>query len=143
MRRLQLLIGGAFAVFLVSGAAPAATMIFKAPLSGTSEVPPTTSAGTGTATVTLNTATRRITWDVTYSGLTGPAKAAHIHGPADSGQNAGVVVPLTGNLASPIRGSKILTPAQMADLEAGKYYVNIHTAANKGGEVRGQLMSAK
>jgi hypothetical protein len=68
--------------------------------------------------------------------------AAHIHGPADPGKNAGVVVPLTGSLKSPIKGSKVLTSAEVADLEAGKYYVNIHTAANKGGEIRGQLMPA-
>ncbi len=64
--------------------------------------------------------------------------AAHIHGPADPGQNAGVTVPFKVT-ASPIKGSKVLTPAQVADLEAGKDYVNIHTAANKGGEIRGQL----
>jgi CHRD domain len=50
-----------------------------------------------------------------------------------------VVIPFTV-MASPIKGSKVLTAAQEADLEAGKYYVNIHTAANKGGEIRGQLM---
>ncbi len=116
--------------------------IFKATLSGASEVPPTTSAGTGAATATLDTATGKLGWEVTYSGLTGPAKAAHIHGPAGPGQNAGVVVPLKGNLASPIKGSATLTAAQMADLEAGLYYVNIHTAANKGGEIRGQLQPA-
>jgi hypothetical protein len=142
VRRRRLLVLGVFALCLVSGAALAETKIFKATLNGASEVPPTTSAGTGTATVTLDTATKRLTWDVTYSSLSGPALAAHIHGPADTGQNAAVVVPLKGKLASPIKGSTSLTAAQMADLEAGKYYVNIHTAANKGGEIRGQLEPA-
>jgi CHRD domain len=142
MGYLRLSVLGVLALCLVSGAAQAETKIFKATLSGASEVPPTTSAGTGAATVTLDTATRKLIWDVTYLGLTGPAKAAHIHGPAGSGQNAGVVVPFKGDLASPIRGSATLTAAQMADLEAGKYYVNIHTAANKGGEIRGQLQPA-
>ena len=142
MGYLRLSVLGVLALCLVSGAAQAETKIFKATLSGASEVPPTTSAGTGTATATLDTATGKLVWDVTYSGLTGPAMAAHIHGPADPGQNAGVVVPFKGKLASPIKGSATLTAAQMADLEAGKYYVNIHTAANKGGEIRGQLQPA-
>jgi hypothetical protein len=142
MGYLRLSVLGVLALCLVSGAAQADTKILKATLSGASEVPPTTSAGTGSATATLDTATGKLIWDVTYSGLTGPAKAAHIHGPAGPGQNAGVVVPLKGNLASPIRGSATLTAPQMADLEAGQYYVNIHTAANKGGEIRGQLQPA-
>ena len=142
MRQLRLLVFGVFALCLVSGAAQAETKIFKATLNAASEVPPTTSTGTGAATVTLDTATMKVTWDVTYSGLSGPAMAAHIHGPADPGQNAPVVVPFKVK-ASPIKGSKILTAAQVADLEAGKYYVNIHTAANKGGEIRGQLKPAQ
>jgi hypothetical protein len=59
-----------------------------------------------------------------------------------AGANAGVVVPITGPLVSPIKGSAVLTAAQAADLMAGKWYVNVHTAANPGGEVRGQVASA-
>ncbi|HXC92239.1 MAG TPA: CHRD domain-containing protein [Stellaceae bacterium] len=143
MRQLKLLVAILLTAFLVAGAAHAATKVFKATLNGASEVPPTTSSATGTATATLDTATRKLTWDVTYSGLSGPAMAAHIHGPAEPGKNAGVVVPLTGSLQSPIQGSRILTPAQVANLEAGKYYVNVHTGANKGGEIRGQLLPAQ
>src|SRR5215469_10401383 len=139
MRGFKLLPAILIAGLLIVGSAHAATKVFKATLDGASEVPPTASTGTGAATATLDTATRELTWDVTYSGLTGPAMAAHIHGPAAPGANAGVVVPFSGAGASPIKGSKILTPAQVADLEAGKYYVNIHTAKNKGGEIRGQL----
>jgi CHRD domain-containing protein len=143
MGYLRLSVLGVLALCMVSGFAQAETKIFKATLAGASEVPPTASAGTGAATTTLDTATRKLNWDVTFSGLTGPAMAAHIHGPADLGQNAGVVVPFgKGPLTSPIKGSTTLTAAQMADLEAGKYYVNIHTAANKGGEIRGQLQPA-
>ena len=94
------------------------------------------------ATASLDTATKSLTWTVEYSGLSGPATAAHIHGPADPGANAGIVVPFTGNLASPIKGSATLTDAQIAQLEAGKWYVNIHTEANKGGEICGQLVRA-
>ena len=142
MRYLRLLVLGVFGLCLAWGAAQAETKVFKATLSGASEVPPTTSAGSGTATAALDTATKMLSWEVTYSGLSGPAMAAHIHGPADLDKNAAVVIPFTVT-ASPIKGSKVLTAAQEADLEAGKYYVNIHTAANKGGEIRGQLMPAQ
>jgi hypothetical protein len=80
-----------------------------------------------------------VSWSVTYSGLSGPPAAAHIHCGAAAGANAGVAVDLGKNLASPIQGSGTMTDAQMADLQAGKCYVNIHTANNKGGELRGQL----
>ncbi len=71
--------------------------------------------------------------------MTGPVTAGHFHGPAAAGANAGVVVPFAGSLASPITGSATLTDAQIADLKAGKWYVNLHTAANPGGEIRGQV----
>lgn len=142
MRQLRLLILGVMALFMVGATGQAATRVFKATLNGASEVPPTASTGTGTATAMLNTATRRLSWDVTYSGLSGPARAAHIHGPAAPGKNAPVVIPFTGNLKSPIRGSKVLTPAQMSSLEAGDYYINIHTAKYPPGEIRGQLTPA-
>jgi hypothetical protein len=114
--------------------------IFEASLGAAQEVPPAVSSGTGQAEVQYNENTGMLTWKVTYSNLTGPATAAHIHGPAAVGQNAGVVVPFTSNLdAQPIMGEKALTPAQYADLAAGLYYVNIHTARFPGGEIRGQL----
>lgn len=114
---------------------------FRADMTGAQEVPPTTSAGTGHADVALDSATKTITWKVTYGGLTSDASAAHIHGPAAAGANAGVVVSLAPNgMKSPLEGSATLTDAQIADLMAGKYYVNVHTAQNKGGEIRGQLV---
>ena len=70
---------------------------------------------------------------------TGPATGAHFHGPAMPGANAAVVVPFTGPIASPITGTATLTDAQIADLSAGRWYINIHTAANPGGEIRGQV----
>ncbi len=108
-----------------------------ATLSAASEVPPKASSGTGMAKINLTGNT--LTWTVTYSGLTGPVTAGHFHGPAAAGANAGVVVPFAGNLSSPITGSATLTDAQIADLKAGKWYVNLHTAANPGGEIRGQV----
>jgi hypothetical protein len=138
MRKTTLAAIGLLASALIWGYAQAATETFKGTLSGGAEVPPVTGSGTGTATVTLDPATKMITYAVTYSGLSGPAAAAHIHCGAAAGANSGVAVPFP-SAASPISGSATLTDAQMADLEAGKCYVNLHTAANKGGEVRAQL----
>ncbi|HKX10328.1 MAG TPA: CHRD domain-containing protein [Stellaceae bacterium] len=123
-------------------AAAPATITFKAHLTGKDEVPPTGSTGTGDGTVVLNTATNEITWNVTFSGLTGPALAAHIHGPGAPGTNAGVLVGFDPPKApaGEIKGSNVILAKQVEDLKAGKWYVNIHTAANKGGEIRGQLM---
>ncbi len=125
--------------FILASPAMAETMKFKATLDGSQQSPPVTTKGKGTATFTYDTTKKKLTWDVKYSGLSGPAVAAHIHGPADMGANADPVIPFKGKLKSPIKGSATLTDAQAADLEAGKYYVNVHTAANKDGEIRGQI----
>jgi hypothetical protein len=115
------------------------TMSMKNALTGAQEVPAVTTGGTGTVDSTFDKSTNVLTWTVTYSGLTGPATAGHIHGPAAAGANAGVLIPFTGDLASPIKGKATLTAAQVADLMAGRLYVNLHTAKNPGGEVRAQL----
>ena len=111
----------------------------KATLDGKSEVPPNASAGTGTADIDYDPASKKLSWKVTYSGLSGPATAAHFHGPAEAGKNAGVAVAIPNAAASPVKGEATLTEAQAADLLGGKYYINIHTAANPGGEIRGQV----
>ncbi len=123
-------------------AANADSVAYRASLKGSQEVPPNTTSGTGTADVSFDTATKTLTWKVTYSGLTGPATMAHIHGPAAPGQNAPVVIAFK-NPNSPIEGSQVITDAQAADLAAGKLYINVHTAENKGGEIRGQLEPVK
>ena len=134
-------IGGAAIAVLLAFASPsyAETVQLKAALSGASEVPPNQSAGTGTVTATFDTASKQLSWKGDYAGLSGPATAAHFHGPADAGKNAGVAVPITPS-TSPFTGSATLTDSQASDLLAGRWYVNIHTAANPGGEVRGQLL---
>ncbi len=104
------------------------------------QVPPNTAAGTGTADLDYDPASKKLSWKMTYSGPPGPATAAHFHGPAAAGANAGVKVPIANPGTSPVEGSATLTDAQAADLMAGKYYINIHTAANPGGEIRGQVM---
>lgn len=118
---------------------PSNTVRLTAQLAGANEVPAVASPGTGSAEAWLNKDTNLLTWKVSFSGLTGPATAAHFHGPAVAGSNAGVVVPFTGT-TSPLEGQATLTPAQAADLLAGKWYANVHTAANKGGEIRGQML---
>ena len=129
------------AAFIIASPAMAETMKFKATLDGSQQSPPVTTNGKGTATFTFDSTSKKLTWNVKYSGLSGPAVAAHIHGPADMGANADPVIPFK-NLKSPIKGSATLTDAQAADLEAGKYYVNVHTAKNKNGEIRGQIEKA-
>lgn len=117
---------------------------YTATLTAASEVPPNPSAGSGTADIWYDTANHTLSWTVTYGGLTGPATMAHFHGPAAPGANAPVVVPIGGaGMSSPNTGTKVLTDAQAADLAAGKYYVNVHTEKNKGGEIRGQVLPAK
>ncbi len=120
-------------------AGPAFAEKMKATLDGKSETPPNTSAATGKADIDYDAATKKLSWTLTYSGLSGPATAAHFHGPAEPGKNAGVAVAIPNAGTSPVTGSATLTDAQAADLEAGKYYVNVHTAANPGGEIRGQV----
>jgi hypothetical protein len=132
---------GAFALGIGLAAAPAFadSVKFKASLKAAEEVPPAQGKGTGTLDATYDTASKQLTYTVNYSDLTGPATAAHFHGPAEPGKNAGVVVPVQGSVASPIKGTATLTDAQAADLQGGKWYFNVHTDANKGGEIRGQV----
>lgn len=122
----------------LSGPAFAEKISMKINLTSAAEVPPNTSPGKGTADVTYDTASKMLTWKATYSGLSGPATMAHFHGPAEAGKNAPVVIPFK-DAASGAEGSATLTDAQSADLMAGKLYINIHTDANKGGEIRGQV----
>src|ERR1700744_3477230 len=90
-----------FATFVLGAAAfalasPASAEKFKATLDGKSEVPATTSSGTGTADIDYDPATKKLSWKLTYTGLSGAAKAAHFHGPAEPGKNAGGAVAIPG-----------------------------------------------
>ncbi|MCK1546307.1 CHRD domain-containing protein [Bradyrhizobium sp. 147] len=126
-------------VIATSGTANAEVVKLQAELKGSNEVPPNSSTGSGKAEASYDSETKVLTYTVTYAGLTGPAMGAHFHGPGEAGKNAGIVLPFK-TVQSPIQGSATLTDAQAADLLAGKWYANIHTAANPGGELRGQMM---
>ena len=135
----------ALTCFAWVGSAGAATMTFKVPLSGATQVPPLATAGKGTGVLTWNPSTRVVTWDITDSGLTGPVTMAHFHnGPA--GKNGPVVIWLTkkGQATSgAIKGKATLTPAQAKQFEAGDWYINVHTKDHPAGEIRGQVKPPK
>jgi len=141
MKTTTLLIAGIALLVGVAGGTPARAekITLKADLKGSNEVPPNTSPATGKAEATLDTATKELSWKVTYADLTGPAMGAHFHGPSEAGKNAGIALPFK-TVQSPIEGTATLTDNQVADLLAGKWYANIHTGANPGGELRGQMM---
>ncbi len=126
------------AVFAFATPSIAATVNMKADLKAGSEVPPTDSKGTGSVTATFDTASKQLSWKGTVSGLSGPATAAHFHS-GEVGKNGGVAIPIAGADKGSFEGTATLTDAQAEELMAGKWYVNVHTAANKGGEVRGQI----
>ena len=140
------LLGTSLAI-LITAAAPSAwaageTTSYAAKLTAGSEVPPASSKGTGEITATYNRATKQLSWKGSYSDLTGPVTAAHFHGPAKAGENAGVLVPVEAK-SSPFTGEATLDDTKASDLEAGKLYFNIHTAANPKGEIRGQVEAAR
>ena len=135
IRSMAALVGAAVLAF--ASAALAQIVNFKATLGGGEEVPPVQTSGKGELTATFDQGSKRLTWKGNYSGLSGPATAAHFHA-AEKGKNGGVAVPISPS-ASPMEGSATLNDQQAADLMAGKWYVNVHTEANKAGEIRGQL----
>src|SRR5215217_529466 len=108
---------------------------------GSNGVPPLKSSGSGRAQATFDRASKTLSWIITYSGLSSRPTAIHFHGPADPTRNAGIVLPLVGNLDSPVQGSAVLTDSQAADLMACRWYLNIHTAGNPAGELRAQMRS--
>jgi hypothetical protein len=129
--RHNLLVAVAAASLMVAGAASAQMAHYNAKLAGAAGV-----KGSGDVMAMLDGKT--FTYTVNYKDLTGPATAAHFHDASAPGGNGPPIVPATVAPAT-IKGTATLTDAQIADLNAGKVYFNIHTAANPGGEIRGTL----
>lgn len=114
------------------------------PLTATQETTAPTSSGYGSVTALYDTATKTLVYSIVYQlNPEATATAAHFHGPAALGSNAGVAIGLptqpTGN-AGKLTGSVMLTAAQETDLLAGNWYLNIHSSLASGGELRGQLL---
>ena len=110
---------------------------------------PTASLGTGTLMGTYNDVTNALTWSGSFSGLGSNTTAAHFHGPAAPGVNAGIQVSMTGGsnvfplavTSGSFSGSATITDAQEADLLANLWYTNIHTTVFPAGEIRGQVLA--
>jgi hypothetical protein len=121
-----------------------ATMQVTGNLNAASEIPAPTVAttGTGTVTGTYNPSTLVLNYTITYSGLTSPtATSGHFHfGKPGKARAANVFYTFTST-ASPITGSLTLNPAQADSLLAGRVYANLHTDANKPGEIRADLVA--
>ncbi len=111
----------------------------RAWLSGAAIVPRVDNTGSGILVAGLNRNTQVLTWTLTYSGLTRPAAAGHFHGPAGVGQTGPQLHSIGERLTSPVSGSMALTASQMADLQAGQWYVSLGSELNPEGEIRGQL----
>ena len=110
---------------------------YTAVLNGTSEVPPNASTATANATMKFNDDTNVFTLTINYNGLT--VTDAHIHKGA-VGVDGPIVIPLEVSASPIIYTPAALTNEQEADLKAGLYYVNLHSEAYPGGEIRGQLL---
>jgi hypothetical protein len=138
---VALLVAGAISALALTALALAATRgtTWTAALSSAQEVPKQVvkdTAATGTFKGTLSG--KKLTWKLTFSKLTGHATAAHIH-MAPKGASGNVVVPLCGPCKCPVKGTATLSAALLKDLKVHKLYVNVHTAKNPNGEIRGQL----
>lgn len=134
------IVTGALVVLMAFGMAHGQVVNWVFPLDGAQEVPPVPTPATGVGEIWFDTATSELSWEVSYQDLLGTITAAHFHGPAPVGANAGVQVgsaigpsPLTG-------GPVVLTGTQASDLLAGLWYFNIHTDLYPAGEIRGQVV---
>jgi hypothetical protein len=124
-----------------SGGSSANVTVYAVQLTGANEVPMNASTATGSVTVSLNPATGAVMVSGSYSGLTAAATKAHIHGPADPGMSADIIVTLTqsGGTSGTVSGGGTLNPSQITDMQNGKTYVNVHTSTYPDGEIRGQI----
>ena len=114
---------------------------FVANIDESQEVPPTGSSGTGFGFVTFDDDTNLLAWDINWSGLTGPAIGMHFHN-APAGDNGPIVVDIgtISGLTSPSIGSTVIGDSLANELFDGNLYINIHSQAFPGGEIRGQVI---
>lgn len=144
MSRIFVVAVGALVLGGVAGAAPSATYKLEATLTARAEVPRPTRVPAGAAgaftgqAVEVPGAKARLTWRLTFRKLSGRATAAHIH-TGKAGKAGRVMVALCGPCRSGQRGRARVTPTQLRTIRRGNAYVNVHTARNPGGEIRGQL----
>ena len=140
MRKIALLLATAGALVATAvSLAGTQSMGWSASLTSGKEVPKQAvkvpnATGKFTATVSGNT----LKWKLTFAKLSGPATAAHIHIGA-MGKAGGVIVALCGPCKSGASGSAPLTAALKKDVVKHLLYVNVHTAKNPAGEIRGQI----
>ena len=125
--------------FSAMASANAATIQLRAWLNGAQEVPPVATAATGSATVTYDTVTRQLSWNVSYDGLSSAINDAHFHGPTPAGFDAGITVGMTAG-PSPIIGSATINATQATQLLSGQWYMNLRSNNFSGGEIRGQVL---
>jgi hypothetical protein len=119
---------------------------FKFPLTGEQCVPPVATSGTGEVELTYDPATRVVSWNIPYGGLSSAVTLAHFHGPAIPGKSGPVVVWLAERgtpPGNPISGQATLTPEQAEQFAAGDWYVNVHTQSHPACELRGQVVPPK
>ncbi|MBN3866260.1 CHRD domain-containing protein [Gluconobacter kondonii] len=93
----------------------------------------------GSASAMLDTTKNTLTYRFEDNGLSGPVTAIHLHGPADAGEDAGVLAPINGPYTTRMTGTLQLTPDQVKDVQAGRSYINLHTEKFPDGEARAQL----
>ncbi|MBK7706693.1 MAG: CHRD domain-containing protein [Acidobacteria bacterium] len=129
----------AFALSLFSAIAKAET--FTAYLNGAQEVPAAATTATGYARIVVDEGTGTMSFTVVFNGLAGTQNAAHIHAPAAIGATTGVAINfgVVGGTSGTISGTTSITPTQLSQLRAHLGYVNVHSTAFSGGEIRGQL----
>jgi hypothetical protein len=115
---------------------------FRAKLASASEAPPSQRRAEGVAELTLDTESKVLSWKVTYSGLSGPLIGAHFKAPPEPGSAVGATMDLPPPLTNPVVSSARLNDIQIGDLRAGLWSVNLLTARNPHGELRGDLERA-
>src|SRR5262245_31532387 len=135
------LVAVAWTLPLFASPAVAETMAFSAELNGSSQVPPTDSKARGKGDFIYDDTNKKLTWTITYWGLSDKAKSAHLHGPASQGANGDTMITVSP-LQSPIKGAAILKDNQARALTAGDMYIDVHSAKFPDGAIRGQLKPA-